>query len=147
MARIRTAARCGALVAAAALGGLGACYSPGDAREPSAAASAAPAGEQLYYNHCASCHGASAEGDGPVASVMQVTVPNLRNLAARNGGRFPAEAVRAYVDGRTVSAAHGERVMPVWGDVFRAAGAGNEAAASQRIAALVDFIAGIQYPQ
>src|SRR5690606_25499634 len=93
MARIRTAARCGALVAAAALGGLGACYSPGDAREPSAAASAAPAGEQLYYNHCASCHGASAEGDGPVASVMQVTVPNLRNLAARNGGRFPAEAV------------------------------------------------------
>jgi hypothetical protein len=31
--------------------------------------------------------------------------------------------------------------------VFRAAGAGNDAAASQRIAALVDFIAEVQYPQ
>jgi hypothetical protein len=78
---------------------------------------------------------------------MQVNVPNLRNLAARNGGRFPAEAVRAYIDGRTINAAHGERLMPVWGDVFRVAGAGNEAAASQRVAALAEFIAEIQYPQ
>jgi len=133
------------MLVAAVLGG---CNSPGATREPATAASALqPAGQQLYYNHCASCHGASAEGDGPVASVMQVTVPNLRNLAARNGGRFPAAAVSAYIDGRTMNAAHGERVMPVWGDVFRAAGAGNEEAATQRIAALVDFIAGIQYPE
>lgn len=145
MAR-RTAAVCGALVAAAVLGG---CDSTGDSREPAAAraTAAAPTGEQLYYNHCASCHGANAEGDGPVASVIQVTVPNLRTLATRNGGRFPAEAVRAYVDGRTLNAAHGERLMPVWGDVFRDAGADDDTAAGQRIAALVDFLAAIQYPQ
>jgi mono/diheme cytochrome c family protein len=135
----------GSLLAAAVLCS---CYSAADTRPPPDAATAAvPEGDELFFNHCASCHGANAEGGGPVASVMQVNVPNLRNLAARNGGRFPAEAVRAYIDGRTINAAHGERLMPVWGDVFRVAGAGNEAAASQRVAALAEFIAEIQYPQ
>jgi len=50
---------------------------------------------------------------------MRVTVPNLRTLATRNDGAFPAEAVRAYIDGRESVAAHGDRQMPVWGDVFR----------------------------
>jgi mono/diheme cytochrome c family protein len=153
MAKTRMTITLGSYWLAAAI--LGGCYSTADSGLPAsaatstatAAATAAPGGEALYFNHCASCHGANAEGGGPVASVMQVNVPNLRNLAARNGGRFPTEAVRAYVDGRSVNAAHGERVMPVWGDVFRAAGAGNDAAASQRIAALVDFIAEVQYPQ
>jgi len=144
MTTARLAVYCGALLASAALCG---CVSAGGApASATAAANAAESGEQLYFNHCASCHGASAEGDGPVAGVMRITVPNLRNLAERNGGQFPAEAVRAYIDGRTLNAAHGERLMPVWGDVFLA-GAGNDAAARRRIAALVDFIAGIQYPR
>lgn len=145
MSKTRAAACCGSLIVAMLVGG---CSSAGGPREPAAAppAASSPSGEQLYFNHCASCHGPGAEGDGPVAAVMRVNVPNLRNLAVRNGGRFPAEAVRAYVDGRTLNAAHGERLMPVWGDVFLA-GAGNDAAARRRIAALVDFIAGIQYPR
>src|SRR5690606_5625058 len=144
MTTAHSARYCRSLLTAALLCGW---LSQSAAQEPAPAAATAAEGQRVYYNHCASCHGASAEGDGPVASVMRVTVPNLRNLAERNDGRFPAEAVRAYVDGRTLNAAHGERLMPIWGDVFLAAGAGDEAAATRRIAALVEFIAGIQYPR
>jgi len=113
----------------------------------SAGAAERPNGTQLFMNHCAACHGADAEGGGPVAAVMQTTVPNLRTLAQRNGGTFPADSVTAYIDGREVKAAHGDRQMPIWGDVFR----GPEQATAQRtvrerIAALVEFLKGIQYP-
>ena len=75
-------------------------------------------GARLYFNHCAACHGDDGEGTGPVAASMRVTVPNLRTLAERNGGMFPVDTVRAYVDGRNVPTSHGDRLMPIWGDVF-----------------------------
>ena len=103
-------------------------------------------GARLYFNHCAACHGDDGEGTGPVAASMRVTVPNLRTLAQRSGGVFPAETVTAYVDGRDMKAAHGDRQMPIWGDVFR----GPEQSTAKRtvrrrIAAVVDFIATLQY--
>jgi mono/diheme cytochrome c family protein len=111
-----------------------------------AAGAAAPTGTELFMNHCAACHGANGEGGGPVAAVMQVQVPNLRTLAQRNGGKFPADAVRAYIDGREVKAAHGDRQMPIWGDVFRGPEQGTaERTIRRRIAALVEFIEEIQY--
>jgi mono/diheme cytochrome c family protein len=112
-----------------------------------AQAANSPNGTQLYLNHCAACHGADGEGGGPVAAVMQTTVPNLRTLAQRNGGKFPTDAVTAYIDGREVKAAHGDRQMPIWGDVFRGPDKGTaERTVRQRIAAVVEFLKGIQYP-
>ncbi|HET7132745.1 MAG TPA: c-type cytochrome [Gammaproteobacteria bacterium] len=96
-------------------------------------------------NHCAACHGARGEGDGPIAMLLTVTVPNLRELKKRNGGTFPTEAVQAYVDGRNAVTAHGNRTMPVWGDVFKAATAGDEPLVATRIAVLVAFIEELQY--
>jgi mono/diheme cytochrome c family protein len=103
-------------------------------------------GARLYFNHCAACHGEAGEGTGPVATSMRVTMPNLRTLARRNGGVFPADAVTAYVDGREMNMAHGDRQMPIWGDVFK--GADQEAAprtVRRRIAAVVDFVSQLQY--
>jgi mono/diheme cytochrome c family protein len=103
-------------------------------------------GARLFFNHCAACHGDAAEGGGPAAAAMRVTVPNLRTLATRNDGAFPAEAVRAYIDGRESVAAHGDRQMPVWGDVFRGPEQGtSERTVRRRIDALVEFIATLQY--
>ena len=103
-------------------------------------------GARLFFNHCAACHGDAAEGGGPVAAAMRVTVPNLRTLATRNDGAFPAEAVRAYIDGRESVAAHGDRQMPVWGDVFRGPEQGTaERTVRRRIDALVQFIETLQY--
>jgi mono/diheme cytochrome c family protein len=110
------------------------------------ARAAEPNGEALFATHCAACHGREGEGGGPVASVMNVTTPNLRALAKRNGGAFPAEAVAAYIDGRKQVAAHGDRVMPVWGDLLQTVGDKNgEESARARINALVAFIERLQY--
>jgi mono/diheme cytochrome c family protein len=112
----------------------------------SAASGAAPSGADVYFNHCAACHGADAEGSGPVAASMRVTVPNLRQLAQRNGGEFPAEAVAAYIDGRETPAAHGDRQMPVWGEVFRGPEQGTaQRTVRRRIAALVEYLRTLQY--
>jgi mono/diheme cytochrome c family protein len=103
-------------------------------------------GARLYLNHCAACHGTDGEGGGPVAASMSVGVPNLRTLAQRNGGTFPVDAVTAYVDGREVNAAHGDRQMPIWGDVFRGPEQGTaKRTVRRRIAAVVDYVATLQY--
>ena len=105
-------------------------------------------GLDLYVNYCAACHGANGEGDGPVGNVMQVQVPNLRLLSERNNGIFPKESITEYIDGRTVVSSHGDRSMPVWGDVFRWADEDDpeaEQLVQQRIAAVVGFIDEMQY--
>ncbi|HEY8519140.1 MAG TPA: c-type cytochrome [Gammaproteobacteria bacterium] len=106
----------------------------------------APSGASLYASYCSACHGATGEGDGPVAAVMTVTVPNLRTLAMRSGGTFPTESVTEYVDGTRFPAAHGSRQMPIWGEVFEwdADGLARERA-RERIDAIVAYLAEIQY--
>jgi len=123
---------CGALV----LLTIGGCFSAG---------AAAPDGAKIFMNHCAACHGAMGEGDGPVAASMAVAVPSLRTLAMRNGGEFPESAVAAYIDGRELREAHGDRQMPVWGDVFTITERGEEDVIAARIKVLVWFVAGLQY--
>lgn len=103
-------------------------------------------GARLYLNHCAACHGFQGEADGPVAATMRITVPNLRTLTQRNGGTFPTDNVAAYIDGREINAAHGDRQMPIWGDVFRGPEQGtSERTVRRRIAAVVEFIETLQY--
>jgi mono/diheme cytochrome c family protein len=104
-------------------------------------------GARLYFNHCAACHGDNGEADGPVAATLRTTVPNLRTLAQRNNGAFPSDAVRSYIDGRALKAAHGDRQMPIWGDVFRGPEQGTaRRTVRRRIDALVSFVATLQYP-
>jgi mono/diheme cytochrome c family protein len=109
------------------------------------AVAAEPDGAKTFVNHCAACHGAMGEGDGPVAASMAISVPSLRTLAMRNGGVFPEDAVAAYIDGREPRAAHGLRQMPVWGDVFIVAERGEEDVVAARIKTLIWFIAELQY--
>ena len=107
---------------------------------------AEPKGDALFATHCATCHGADGEGGGPVAGVMNIPMPNLRTLAKRNGGVFPADAVAAYIDGREQAASHGDRLMPVWGDFLQMPGdKDNQEPVRARIAALVTFIERLQY--
>src|SRR5512138_3968366 len=106
------------------------------------AGSQEPTGASLYANNCAACHGELGEGDGPVASVMRVSMPNLRTLSMRNDGAFPADAVREYVDGRSIPQSHGDRYMPIWGDVFGwgATQEESEERAGARIDAIVEHL-------
>jgi mono/diheme cytochrome c family protein len=78
-------------------------------------------GQDTYDAYCASCHGRTGAGDGPVAAALKTPPSDLRRLAEKQGGVFPAADVLAYVtgSGRAI-AAHGPGDMPVWGPVFRA---------------------------
>lgn len=91
---------------------------------------------------CASCHGQDAKGNGPVAEYLKIPPSDLTQLAARNDGTFPTDRVRASIDGREPARGHGQRDMPVWGEVF-ASDRGEEAAAA-KLDELVAFIASIQ---
>ena len=114
------------------------------APEPAQDVAQAAAGREIFHTYCASCHGTSATGNGPVAESMRRTPPDLTGLALANGGLFPAERLRRIVDGREVEA-HGVRDMPVWGDAFKAVNGGHsEEAVRARIEAVLKYLASIQ---
>jgi mono/diheme cytochrome c family protein len=74
-------------------------------------------GAEIFKNHCATCHGSDARGHGPTASALKTAVPDLTQISARNGGKFPAEQMKKLIAGEA-PAAHGTREMPVWGPIF-----------------------------
>ena len=74
-------------------------------------------GEVVFAEACAACHGAEARGDGPTAALLTIRVPDLTELAARNGGAFDPVQVIHTVDGRTGLAAHGGP-MPMFGGLL-----------------------------
>jgi len=77
-----------------------------------------PTGAAMYQRYCASCHGASGKGDGPVAASLRRPPADLTTLAKRAGGRFDEPRVLSVIDGRRQVAEHGPREMPIWGEVF-----------------------------
>lgn len=75
-------------------------------------------GADLYRAYCASCHGPEAHGDGPAAASLKVKVPDLTLLAHDHQGQFPSAIVRKTIEGTDPVAAHGSRLMPIWGPIF-----------------------------
>src|SRR5262245_7834759 len=96
-------------------------------------------GVRLYQVFCSSCHGLTGRGDGPVEPLFVGGVPDLAHLAARNGGKFPADRVRFTIDGREPFVAHGTSDMPVWGFEFYD-GSPNASTARRRSDAIIDRI-------
>ena len=104
-------------------------------------------GVELYQRFCASCHGESGRGDGPVAGTLVTVVPDLTQIHRRYNNSFPIEELRAIVDGRNLITAHGTRSMPVWGYEFwweEGADSEAEAAARELIDKLLAYIRSIQ---
>lgn len=101
-------------------------------------------GEQLYARFCASCHGASGQGDGVVAKSLSVMVPDLTRIARRQGGMFPEEQVRRIIDGRDTRPPHGNRTMPVWGYEFSSHGGGTEGKTDVMVQRLTDYLRSMQ---
>src|SRR5438093_9318556 len=101
------------------------------------------AGYHLFLDYCASCHGNSARGNGPVAEILRVRPANLTVLALANGGKFPFARTLRAVDGREVGA-HGNPEMPVWGDAFRRHSGLDEQGVKARIEAIVKYLESIQ---
>jgi nucleotide-binding universal stress UspA family protein/mono/diheme cytochrome c family protein len=102
-------------------------------------------GREVYRTYCATCHGTSAVGDGPLASNMVKKPANLTEIAKRNGGTFPSEVVFKTIDGRSPIKGHGGPDMPVWGEAFqRSREAGDQDRVKSVIQSLVDYLESIQ---
>ncbi|WP_187430400.1 hypothetical protein ROLI_019690 [Roseobacter fucihabitans] len=106
-------------------------------------------GEKLYDLHCAACHGAQAEGNGPMAPVLLVQPANLTQLSARADGQFPIYRVIKRIDGRDPLVSHGSD-MPVYGWFFEGQGVaiatetGQPIMTSQPIADLLAYLQSLQ---
>ena len=108
-------------------------------------------GANDYETYCASCHGTSGHGDGPVAEFLAITPTDLTKLARKNGGAFPDARIAEIIDGRQEVKVHGPRDMPVWGDWFDAEAdapglrpSEREIVVRERIKALVSFLKTLQ---
>jgi nucleotide-binding universal stress UspA family protein/mono/diheme cytochrome c family protein len=102
-------------------------------------------GAAVFQTYCASCHGTSARGDGPLASSMRRKPANLTEIAKRNGGEFPSDLVFRTIDGRQPVRGHGGPDMPVWGDAFtRSREAGDADRVKAVISSLVQYLESIQ---
>jgi len=120
------------------------------------AATPAELGRYEYEAHCASCHGLSAEGDGPLRPFLVQPPADLTRLSQRYGGRFPAGHIADLIDGRSTATAsvHGTRDMPVWGAVYlresreqtRGTPFPAEWSVRGRITALVEYLRTLQGP-
>ncbi|HEX9146004.1 MAG TPA: cytochrome c [Candidatus Binatia bacterium] len=75
-------------------------------------------GEVLYIQYCSSCHGKDGRGGGSVSPYLKLKIPDLSLLKKNHKGIYPLDDVMAAIDGRRSVRAHGDRQMPVWGEVF-----------------------------
>ena len=114
----------------------------------SAAVPPAPDGASLFRTYCASCHGVSGRGDGPMLEFLRIPPTNLTRLAARQGGSFDREVVARAIDGRTRIGSHGSSEMPVWGDAFTSPVARDgDLVLRERVRAIVRHLESLQERQ
>jgi len=109
---------------------------------PAFAQTSSPSGSSTFGLYCASCHGSSAKGDGPMASVLSKRPADLTQIAKRNGGTFPSELIAKVIDGRSPAKGHGGGEMPIWGDAF--AKSSDPTPVADKIARLVAYLETIQ---
>jgi mono/diheme cytochrome c family protein len=97
----------------------------------------------MFQSYCAACHGKEGKGNGPAAKALTKTPADLTQLSAKNGGKFPEIEVSRYIEGADEVPAHGNRDMPVWGDLLRYAG-GGRGLIPLRVKALTEYIKTLQ---
>ncbi|GGH51957.1 c-type cytochrome [Frigidibacter albus] len=116
---------------------------------PPAAADPVAEGRAVWVDACASCHGPAARGDGPMAGILVLPVPDLTGLAAANDGTFPWLRVVHLVDGRSGLRGHGGP-MPIFGALMRGDAVAAEAPdgtpliTSARVLAVVAWLDSVQ---
>jgi mono/diheme cytochrome c family protein len=104
-------------------------------------------GATLYRQHCASCHGERANGNGPLAPALTVKPTDLRTITTRHQGDFPRDLLKRIIGGDEVIAAHGSRVMPIWGERLQEDVLGTVSkpvVARGRIGFLIDYLETLQ---
>lgn len=114
-----------------------------------AAAQDINAGGETFARYCATCHGAEARGNGPMAPVLVIQPTDLTALRTRNDGVFPTQRVVMRIDGRDPLVSHGSP-MPIYGDFFEGetislkTESGQPILTSPEVVDLVAYLRGLQ---
>jgi len=101
-------------------------------------------GKQMFNSYCASCHGTNGKGDGPAADALKMKPADLTILSKDNDGKYPTMKVSSAIRGDADVPAHGNKEMPVWGQLFSSISGGHESEVDQRIANLNKYIESLQ---
>ncbi|HUI79777.1 MAG TPA: c-type cytochrome [Bryobacteraceae bacterium] len=99
-------------------------------------------GKTMFHEYCAVCHGDDGKGNGPAADALKKAPADLTQIARKNGGAFPEVKVQRIITGADDVAAHGNRAMPIWGNIFRSL-SGQEGE-TLRVNALMKYVEGLQ---
>ncbi|SMX32767.1 c-type cytochrome [Actibacterium lipolyticum] len=103
----------------------------------------------LFRDHCATCHGLTARGDGPMAAILAIPATDLTQLAAVNGGVFPLSDVISKIDGTVEVLAHGGP-MPIFGHALEGESVpldgpdGSVTSTTAEIMAIATWLASVQ---
>jgi mono/diheme cytochrome c family protein len=100
--------------------------------------------KEMFKSYCAVCHGTDAKGGGPAASALKTPPADLTLLARKDGGKYPAAHVAAVLRGQTDITSHGNKEMPVWGELFSSISQGHDSQVQQRVSNLVDYVESLQ---
>ena len=74
-------------------------------------------GKEEYQARCASCHGKTGKGNGPLSSFLKDSPTDITTLAKKNDGILPIERIFQSISGENIPY-HGTRDMPIWGDIY-----------------------------
>jgi mono/diheme cytochrome c family protein len=97
----------------------------------------------MFRAYCASCHGVSGTGNGPVAATLKTKPTDLTQLAKRNNGAFPSESVASVIEKGKITA-HGSSEMPVWGPELSRLSSHDPEVQLLRVHNLVSYIETLQ---
>jgi mono/diheme cytochrome c family protein len=141
---ISIAAQCDVVRVAAGMPNLAVSRTPAFAQSAPQERQDHNSGAHLYREFCASCHGESGKGDGPLSDIARVRPSDLTSLTRHHGGVFPRARVLSYLDGTKPVAAHDRTAMPKWHDVLARLEGGDERAVRRRLDALVSHVESLQ---
>jgi mono/diheme cytochrome c family protein len=100
-------------------------------------------GKVHFQKHCVSCHG--EDGTGLVIDSLFTQPANLTRItASEKSGVFPLLYVANKIDGRRMAQAHGDRTMPVWGEVFSKEELLDESQVKGKLAEIIAYLMTIQ---
>lgn len=100
-------------------------------------------GKAMFHEYCAVCHGENGKGNGPAADALKKAPADLTQVTRKNGGTFPEIKVQRMIAGDDEAVgAHGNRAMPIWGNVFRSLS--NKDGETLRVNALMKYVEDLQ---
>ena len=78
-------------------------------------------GKATFEEQCISCHGMNEIA--PTRTDLEKKAPDLTRIMERRRAKdFPIVEIAQIIDGRQWVKSHGEREMPVWGEVYDSLG-------------------------